>query len=226
MRKRLALKNDVPRARKAAGRKPSRKSSLTRRLILDAAAAEFAEKGYSLAKLANIADAVGIHLSALYYHFDTKEALATEVVAQVPRESAEAIRAALDATRHTSHRERIGTAVRVYLRRLLRQDDFVRAGLKIGQQAPAQVRQRSLEIVREESKMLKDLLKAARAAGMIRTDIDLTMARMILFGAMNWTVEWFRPGKVSVDQLADQLLTVILDGMSADRAVASRRSRT
>ena len=39
----------------------------------DAAAAIFAEKGYSLTKLSDIAQSAGIHLTGLYYYYDNRE---------------------------------------------------------------------------------------------------------------------------------------------------------
>ncbi|MCB1445058.1 MAG: TetR/AcrR family transcriptional regulator [Rhizobiaceae bacterium] len=48
--------------------------------IVEAAAAVFAERGYSAAKLADMADRAGISTSNIYKYFDNKEALFDEIV--------------------------------------------------------------------------------------------------------------------------------------------------
>ncbi|MFS4094335.1 ScbR family autoregulator-binding transcription factor [Streptomyces sp. AF1A] len=65
----------------------------TRRAVLDAAAAVFAERGYAAATIAEILNRAGVTKGALYFHFDSKAALAQGVLQEqisaeyhVPRE--------------------------------------------------------------------------------------------------------------------------------------------
>ncbi|WAX82217.1 ScbR family autoregulator-binding transcription factor [Streptomyces sp. KMM 9044] len=52
----------------------------TRRAVLEAAAAVFAEHGYAAATVADILKTAGVTKGALYFHFDSKEALARGVL--------------------------------------------------------------------------------------------------------------------------------------------------
>ncbi|GGQ66526.1 ScbR family autoregulator-binding transcription factor [Streptomyces asoensis] len=52
----------------------------TRRAVLEAAATVFAEHGYTAATVADILKAAGVTKGALYFHFDSKEALARGVL--------------------------------------------------------------------------------------------------------------------------------------------------
>ncbi|MFE0514240.1 ScbR family autoregulator-binding transcription factor [Streptomyces sp. NPDC058964] len=52
----------------------------TRRAVIEAAAAVFAERGYTAATIAEILDRAGVTKGALYFHFDSKEALARGVI--------------------------------------------------------------------------------------------------------------------------------------------------
>ncbi|POX44138.1 TetR family transcriptional regulator [Streptomyces sp. Ru71] len=52
----------------------------TRRAVLEAAATVFAEHGYTAATVADILKAAGVTKGALYFHFDSKEALAKGVL--------------------------------------------------------------------------------------------------------------------------------------------------
>ncbi|MGW1811339.1 ScbR family autoregulator-binding transcription factor [Streptomyces sp. NPDC002078] len=65
----------------------------TRRAVLEAAAAVFAERGYAAATIAEILARAGVTKGALYFHFDSKAALAQGVLQEqmsteyhVPRE--------------------------------------------------------------------------------------------------------------------------------------------
>ncbi|MCS0606466.1 TetR/AcrR family transcriptional regulator [Streptomyces sp. LP11] len=65
----------------------------TRRAVIQAAAEVFAERGYAAATIADILERAGVTKGALYFHFESKEALARGVIEaqitsdyQVPRE--------------------------------------------------------------------------------------------------------------------------------------------
>ncbi len=80
---------------------PPRRSTVvaeeTRELILRAAEIEFANRGFSRARLEDIAEPVGITRAAIIYHFGDKKALYAAVLEDTFRALAERIRAALEA---------------------------------------------------------------------------------------------------------------------------------
>jgi AcrR family transcriptional regulator len=115
-------------SRKARGRKASTKSALTRKVILDGAAELFAERGYKLTTLNDIAEKIGVHLTGLYYYYDNKEQLASDVIAS----SAVTIREALDAAiaelpEGATALAKIEVAVDVYLECVLGPAHLMRA---------------------------------------------------------------------------------------------------
>ena len=60
----------------------------TRHAVIRAAAEVFAERGYAAATIAEILDRAGVTKGALYFHFDSKEALARGVIeAQITGDS-------------------------------------------------------------------------------------------------------------------------------------------
>jgi TetR/AcrR family transcriptional regulator, cholesterol catabolism regulator len=55
------------------------------------------------------------------------------------------------------------------------------------------------------------VLRSLHAAGQIRVDVKLT--RLLMFGALNWSVKWFDAGKgASLDDLTDAALALFLRG--------------
>jgi hypothetical protein len=44
---------------------------------------------------------------------------------------------------------------------------------------------------------------------------------LILISALNWSIEWFKPnGSLTPEQLADQMLTLVFDGLGTPEAGA------
>ena len=56
------------------------RSEVTRRKILDAAIDVFSEVGYAAAGWGTIIERTGMTKGALYHHFDSKEALASDII--------------------------------------------------------------------------------------------------------------------------------------------------
>ena len=57
----------------------------------------------------------------------------------------------------------------------------------------------------------RGLRGGARRAGEVRRDIDLSVLRLQILGAINWTMEWYKPGKRSIEQIANQVFEKDLD---------------
>lgn len=200
-------------SRRASGRKATRKSETTRQQILDAAAALFAERGYSLTRLSDIAERAGMHLTGLYYYYDNKEELVSDIICHVPARVAAGLKDALDALPASAgKRQRLETAFTVYLSHILKDDDYVRADHRIVAQISPEVRERAINISRDINAIWRTLLDEAAAAGEIRTDIDMTMLRMLMLGSMNWAVEWFRADISPPERLADTMKILFFQG--------------
>ena len=57
------------------------------------------------------------------------------------------------------------------------------------------------------------MLQALHASGELRGDPGL--ARLMLFGALNWSVQWFDPGRqASLDDLTQTTLLLFLKDLS------------
>jgi AcrR family transcriptional regulator len=202
-------------SRKSAGRKQTPKALATRRHILDCAAGVFARNGYKLTRLRDIADAAGLHLTALYYHYDNKEALARDLIMAAASQRSAALRGALeDLPPEAPYRMRIATANRAYLGQLLQDNPLMRAAVAIIGQVSPEVRDEVLELTRGDSEVWRRLLVEAQRVGEIAASVDIDMVRMLLIGSMNWAIEWFDPERSSPDRLAFALNRMLFEGIS------------
>lgn len=192
------------------------KSESTRRKILDAAARAFVQKGYEATTLQEIAEAAGMQAGSLYYHFDSKEQLLEAVFDIGMRRVVEAARRAVAALPPDApFADRLTAAIAAHLELLLGQGDYTSANIRIFGQAPAGVQARQLELREAYGEWWRALLEEGRARGELRADADLSLVRMLLFGAMNWAIEWYDPAHGPIRKIADEASALVLRGLLA-----------
>jgi AcrR family transcriptional regulator len=207
-----------------AGAGAASKSARTRQRILDAAAAAFRRNGYASVTLKDIAERAGLQTGSLYYHFDGKEDLVEAVLSTGTEGALVATRAAVDALGpEADPLARLRAAIAAHLRVVLAEHSYASANLRILGQVPETIREKHLRRQRVYGAFWKRLLRDAAAAGAVRADLDLSVVRMLALGALNWSVEWYRKGRRSPDEIAAHATTLILDGIA--RRPARRPSR-
>jgi len=205
----------APRAGNAAGRKELKKSAVTRQRILDAAAAIFARKGYGRTLMSEIAEDADIHITALYYHFNTKDDLAEGVINHVARAIHEDVLACVrPLSPETPFTDKLRAAINAQLEGIVARRDYILAQSKVLSELPEERQERHRTILHEAAGFWRQLIEEGRKAGAIRRDLDPSIARMTLHGSINWTIEWYRPGGRNVREIADQITDTILHGMA------------
>lgn len=191
-----------------------KKSEQTRQRLLDAAARVFRDKGYAGARLSDIAELAEMHVPGVYYYFDSKEALVEEVlragVARACDFVEERVAAVPDAG---AALDRLRAAIDAHVLVVLEIGDYTSANIRIFGQLPDDIRRRHLAQQRAYGDLWRRLLEEAKATGELRPDLDLSVLRMLILGALNWTVEWFRPGAQSAAEVARNATTMILEGV-------------
>ena len=198
------------------------KSDISRAKILDAAALTFRQKGYAATTLAEIADAAQMKAGSLYYYFESKEQLLEEVLDMGMHRVHEAVAESQNRLpTGTSHEIRIKAAVEAHLTMLLKHGDYTSANIRIFGQVPEDVRRRHLRLRNAYAALWRGLLIRAQKAGALRTDVDLALIRMLLMGALNWSVEWYKPGKKSIRAMVDHICLMLFHGIGHEEPVQS-----
>lgn len=194
-----------------------RKSSRTRRRLLDAAARLFKEKGYSGTRQEDIADAAAIKAASVYYHFSSKEELLGEVLDQGIERCFEAVTAAVDALGpEASFRARLSAAVSAHLDMLLRHGDYTAANIRSFGQVPEPVRRRHWPLREAYGDYWRGLLQSGLRSGEIQKGADLSLLRMLLLGSLNWAIEWYDPRRKTSEEIAAAVVKMFLDGVGGD----------
>lgn len=181
--------------------------------ILQAAAHLFRFKGYEATTLRGIAAQCGLKAGSIYYHFSSKDEILAEVLDFGIQELRRSVGEAVEQGEDQSPLGRIRAAIRTHLVRSLEYGDFTATNIRVFSQAPKEIQEQALIERRRYEDFWKDLFRVAQESGDILPDVDLSIARLFLFGGMSWALEWYRVGGASATQLADQFSELLFHGM-------------
>ncbi|WP_072686939.1 TetR/AcrR family transcriptional regulator [Rhodococcus marinonascens] len=183
--------------------------------LLEIAAGLFAERGLRATTVRDIADAAGILSGSLYHHFDSKESMVDEILRGFLDDlfgkyreivaSERDNRAMLEALVTTSYEaiDASHSAVAIYqdeVKHLVANERFAYLS----------------ELKTEFREMWMGVLEAGVKDGSFRPDIDIELAFRFLRDTAWVSVRWYRPGgSVTVDTVAKQYLSIVLDGLAS-----------
>ena len=183
--------------------------------LLDIAATLFAERGLRATTVRDIADAAGILSGSLYHHFDSKESMVDEILRgflddlfgkyrEIVASGLDS-RATLEALVTTSYEaiDASHSAVAIYqdeVKHLVANERFTYLS----------------ELNTEFRDLWMGVLEAGVKDGSFRADIDVELAFRFLRDTAWVAVRWYRPGgSVTVDTVAKQYLSIVLDGLAS-----------
>ena len=188
---------------------PSRRDELLR-----IAAGLFAEKGFKNTTVRDIADAAGILSGSLYHHFDSKESMVDEILQTFQTE----LFAAYDEViaSDADARTKIERAVRLSFEAIdqhryevaifQNEADFLGSFERFGYLAERNAQSREVWMT---------LLNEGVRTGALRKDLNVELTYRFIRDTVWVAVRWYRPGgELSHTEVADQYLTILLDGIS------------
>lgn len=181
----------------------SAKAETSRYEILAAAANIMRRHGYAEMSLRNVAAKVNMKAGSLYYHFSSKDELATEVM-KIGVEAVERdVREALGQLGPVDNEQRLITAVHIHLDALLRRSEFVSSHIRCYPFVPDRVRFELREVRRNYDLLWLELIGEFMKLPSQRDEVGYV--RHILIGALNQSLEWFNPNRHSIDDYARQI---------------------
>jgi AcrR family transcriptional regulator len=186
-----------------------------RRAVMYAAAQVLAEKGYAAATLAEIGERAGVQAGSLYYYFASKDDLVEEVLAQGVRDSRVAVEAALGQLAPSSTPEqRLAIATERMMLAALENTAYTAAHLRCVGQIPSSTMPSLFAEVRAMNQLWQTLLVKVTASA---EDVDMnpTTVRLLIMGAISWTVEWPEYARQPAPEIARTLSNLVLRGLHA-----------
>jgi AcrR family transcriptional regulator len=184
----------------------------SRRLILDTAARLLRSGGYHQTTLREIAEAVGIRKASLYHHFASKEEIVEAVVNDGVRFVHEAVVAALAATEGAAPRARLEAAIGAHLTALHGNSDYTSASIKVFTFGETPAPDSVLRIRRAYEDVWRGLIAELQESGALPRERAPDVLRYLLLGAMNGSIDWFRPERFDTKSLAREFVALIASG--------------
>jgi AcrR family transcriptional regulator len=183
--------------------------------ILDEAAALFLRHGYEGTSLRQLADTVGMKAGSLYYHFASKDDLLTEIL----RRGIDVMQTAFDeaeaSTGSARPVDRIEAHVRAHLSALFENGPYTAAHVMTFRTAPESVREIVVPLRDAYEARWTEMLRLLQADGAIQPTVDVNVIRLVLFGAMNASVEWFDTDRGNLDRFAAAITTQFWSGVAS-----------
>ena len=199
----------TPAARRGRPRKSAqeRDESQRRTDLVRGAARLFRTQGFAATSTRDIAAAAGMQSGSPFYYFDSKSALLYAVMrdgmAQAAHSQAKALRALGP---RPATRDRLRALIRQHFEVLVGPDsDFIPVMLYEWRSlTPEQREQVSAQKDSYEAAWMP-VLRSLRRTGLLKA--DPAVARLFIFGALNWTAQWFDgQGPLSLDDLTEQAM--------------------
>jgi AcrR family transcriptional regulator len=197
--------------------------ALVEKEILDRAAELFAERGYKGTSLQDVADALGMSRTALYYYMDSKEAILGRLVESLSAYDAKALdsirrKRALppaDKLREMAHQIALSASTNPDQTRILTENRH-----HLPPDLAATDKQAERSVLRSLETVIEDGLRS----GVFRP-VQPRRAALAIIGMCVWTAWWVPPGHAGTEEIAAQmaeqaLASVRLDAPDADRASA------
>lgn len=194
------------------------KSAISQKRVLDAAAKIFRDYGYAGTTMRAIAEEAELKAGSIYYHYKSKDELITAVLDLGIHSVMDGVTSALAALPQTATgRERIETAIRAHLSAIITNGDYTLATRRVFGQVPEAIRVRNMRLRDSYAGIWQKILAESQANGEFRTTVNLSLARLFILGALNWTVEWYKPGGRAIDEIAREFASFVLDGLNGAR---------
>lgn len=183
-----------------------------RQALLAQAAQLFRRKGFDATTTRDIAAAAGMQSGSPFYHFKSKDALLYAVMEAGMRSALERLQAATQTPGYAAltPAAQLRVLVTVHFDVLLGPGgDFVPVMLYEARSLPVRQRKALALLIGEYESLWLPVLTALHASGQLRAPVRL--ARLLILGALNWSVQWFDPKKgASLQELTDAAMALFL----------------
>lgn len=194
----------------------TRKGEESRSRLLQAASTEFARLGYHATKVSDIVAAADLSQAAFYLYFPSKEAIFGELVAAFRSR----LQVLADAGKLATHLapesvpEQVRANLQALLQFLMADANLTRIALFLAPDG---------EAIRDGIVgMIMANLRTNQAAGIIRPDLDVTVAAEAMVGLLERLIHrWLKTGESAPESLALAAADLIMYGI-LDRGVVQR----
>jgi AcrR family transcriptional regulator len=200
------------------GRTPRKRASkfpMKREAVLSAAAALIGRNGYNGMSLSDLATELNVTKPTLYHYVGSKEELFSEIVARSQRMTIDFMQSVVD--QDITGYEKLRRIMIGYAE--IVNSDFGTCLIfanspELGAKTRAEIGQRA----REANALILQVLAEGKKDRTLVVD-DPSLMLQTLFGALNWSPSWFKPGgRLSLEAVAERQVDMLLNGVRGPKA--------
>jgi AcrR family transcriptional regulator len=177
--------------------------------LLGVAVQVFIERGYDGTSMEHLARATGISKSSIYHHVESKEQLLRLAVER----ALGALFAVLgeDGMKQPRAVDRLSYLVGRVVEVLCAEAPYVTLLLRV--RGNTETERWALERRREFDRRVRAIVAEAAADGDLRADLRPALAERLVLGMVNSITEWYRPGRVDVEELRNTVVAMATAGL-------------
>jgi AcrR family transcriptional regulator len=185
-----------------------------REQIVRSSAALFRTRGYANTSLRDVALAVGLSKAGVYHHFPSKEKILEAVYDRAVDVLAAGLRQVLtvDGTEHRLRELIVGRA-----RAIADEQDVMTVFWQERPWIAPEILSGLGRRLREYRHAILELIQQGQREGVLREDLDPHVLMLGLDGMTGWLYLWYRPGRLTIDEIGDQLWRLGWAGAAAPR---------
>jgi len=212
----MASKNESPPSEQTGRKRTGLRRALVEKEILDRAAELFAERGYTGTSLQDVAEALGMSRTALYYYMSSKEAILGRLVENLSARDAKTLDA-IRRRRSSTPSEKLREMAREIAHNAGSNPEQTRILTENRHHLPPDLAETDRVAERSILRSFESVIEEGVQAGSFRA-VAPRSAALSIIGMCVWTAWWVSPQE---RQAMDEVATQIADQALASVAMAA-----
>lgn len=172
---------------------------------------KFREKGYRAVSMRELADHVGIEAASFYNHFDSKEGILKEICFRMAAEFFNGLELAIKDEKY--YDKQLTKAIASHIKVITENTDASAVFFHDWRYLSEPYLSDFKEMRRKYEAIFRKIIREGMSKSIFEKQ-DETFSVLTIFSSLNWVYEWYDPkGKFTPQQIAENLSSLILDGM-------------
>ena len=172
---------------------------------------KFREKGYRAVSMRELADHVGIEAASFYNHFDSKEGILKEICFRMAAEFFNELELAIKDEKY--YDKQLTKAIASHIKVITENTDASAVFFHDWRYLSEPYLSDFKEMRRKYEAIFRKIIREGMSKSIFEKQ-DETFSVLTIFSSLNWVYEWYDPkGKFTPQQIAENLSSLILDGM-------------
>lgn len=186
--------------------------------IIDAAIVVIAENGYHSAQVSKIAKQAGVADGTIYLYFKNKEDILISLFRERLMNHIAEVKKSIDAKQTAA--EKLFALIEKHFQMLVHDRNLAVVLQLELRQVNKELRRRINEIFKEYLKVIDEVIEFGKKTGEFRQDLDLRLARQMIFGTMDETATtWvMKDQKYDLLAIAEKIPELLINGFKSNHS--------